>query len=351
MTGSYIDYALFGSTCLTLLIAPFIPAFREWRFPTDVSALPVAANYSSDIDHFASRLQRDVAARMGFGNPTGYEDFQFVSDGSEDMDWGKVKKRAICRSAIHSKNAIHCKHPLYVNGHICSGVNSEFSALYATGDIELGTESEVHDWAHADGTLHMKNNSIALRRISAGNAIKLGNEVGFERLQAPLITFGFNDHNSTLQPSETKEEIERVTGNFAELPNAVQQTPELFLVKGDCTLPAQHIYRGSLIVTGFLSISDSTCVVGDIKARQGFRLGNHATVEGAITCETGVHLLEHCRVHGPLISEKDLIIGAYTVVGLAHAQTTVSARNIIVQQGAIVHGSVWAHEIGMVKAS
>ena len=181
MPGSPLDYAIFGLICLVLLTVPFAPAVREWLYPTDVSALPIAANYSSDIDHFAGRLQRDVAAKMGVGSPTGYEDFQFVSDWTEDMDWSKVSKRLICRSSIDSDSAIHSRFPLYVDGDIRAGIKSSFSALYVTGHIDLGSESEVHDWAHADGTLRLNTNSIALRRISAGTAIELGQEVWFER--------------------------------------------------------------------------------------------------------------------------------------------------------------------------
>jgi predicted acyltransferase (DUF342 family) len=346
MPGSFLDYFQFGLTCLILLTAPFIPAFREWLYPTDVSALPVAANYSSDIDHFARRLQRDVAAKIGLGTPTGYEDFQFLSNWNEDMDWSKVSKRLICRNSINSKSTVHSKHSLYVNGDFRSGTHSEFSSLYATGDINIGNESEVHDWAHADGTLHLEANSIALRRISAGTAIELGPEVWFERLQAPTVLFG-SDADSAQR--RIQFHIDQIPGSYANLPNALQQTPQLFLIKGDCTLPAGHMYTGSLVVTGLLTIGASTTVVGDIKARGGLQVGNRACIQGAITCEKQIYMFSNSRAFGPLVSESDILIGSNAVIGLEEAQTTVSARNIIVEPGALVHGTVWAHEIGMVK--
>lgn len=345
MPGTFLDYAVFGFVCLVLLTLPFIPAFREWLYPTDISALPIAANYSSDIDHFASRLQRDVAAKMGSGSPTGYEDFEFVSDWTEDMDWSKVSKRLICRSSIDSDNEIRSSFPLYVDGDIRAGVNSDFAALYATGNIDLGADSEVHDWAHAGGTLSLRANSVALRRISAGTAIELGKEVWFERLQAPTVYFAPGS-----APLVPPADVQQLAGSYADLPNAVQQTPLLFLIRGDCALPAGKIYQGSLVVTGFLTIGASTTVVGDIKAREGLSVGNGASVEGAITCEKRVYMFKNARAHGPLVSESDVLIGANAVIGLADAQTTVSARNIIVEHGAMIHGTVWAHEIGMVKA-
>jgi len=49
------------------------------------------------------------------------------------------------------------------------------------------------------------------------------------------------------------------------------------------------------------------------------------------------------------VSESDILIGANALVGLPDAPTTVTARNIIVEDGVVVHGTVWAREIDMVK--
>ena len=52
-----------------------MPAFCEWLRPSDFTALPISANYTSDIDHFARRLHADVSARLELGEPTGFEEF------------------------------------------------------------------------------------------------------------------------------------------------------------------------------------------------------------------------------------------------------------------------------------
>lgn len=344
MTGSYLTYTAFTLICLLLLTLPFIPAFREWRHPTDIAALPISANYTSDIDHFARRLQADVAAKLGQGAPTGYEDFEFVPDQALGMDWGKARMRLISRSSITTEAPIHSAKPLYVEGNIRAGAGSAFPALYATGNIELDADSEIRDWAHADGVLRLGSNSMALRRISAGTAIELGNEAWFERLHAPTLYFGART-GSLHAPDET----EQSPASFADLPDAVQQTPMLFLIRGNCALPAGQVYRGSLVVTGFLTIGAGTTVIGDIKAREGASIGYRASVQGAITCEKRVYVFKEARAWGPVVSESDILIGASAVIGLPDAQTTVSAHNIIVEDGVTVHGTVWAHEIGMVK--
>ena len=347
MTDPYLAHAAFVVVCLLLLTLPFIPAYREWRYPTDQSALPIAANYTSDIDHFARRLHGDASAKLGHGAATGYEDFDWVPESLADMDWAKAGKRLIARQSIDSRAGIQTSQPLYVEGSLRAGTDCAFTALYATGDIELGAESEIHDWAHAGGVLRLGSNAAALRRVSAGKAIDLGNEAWFERLHAPELHFGPRNAGD---PSPAATEVSGLTAaSFADLPDAVQQTPMLFIIRGNCALPAGKIYRGSLVVTGFLTIGSGTTVVGDIKAREGVSIGHRASVQGAVTCEKRVYVFKEARALGPVISESDILIGAEAVVGTPDALTTVSANNIIVESGARVHGTVWAHEIGMVK--
>ena len=346
MTANYFTYTAFVLICLTLMTLPFIPALREWLKPTDSAALPVSANYTSDIDHFAKRLHADVTAKLGRGASTGHEDFDFVASPVEQMNWGQASKRLISRGSIDATQPIRSARPLYVEGNMRAGADSAFAALYATGDIDLGAESEVHDWAHADGVLRFGSNSVALRRISAGKATELGNEAWFERLHAPTLYFGSGSRGVSASSDD-----DQTQASFADLPGAIQQTPSLFLIRGDCALPADMLYRGSLVVTGFLTVGAGTIVIGDIKARHGLSVGHSAAIQGAVTCEKRVYLFEDARVFGPVVSESDILIGANAVIGLPEAQTTVSACNIIIEGGVVVHGTVWAHEIGMVKAA
>ena len=345
MESNYMTLAAFALVCLLLLTLPFIPAYREWRHPSDVAALPVSANYASDIEHFSRRLRADVAAKMGRGSATGFEDFALVDFPIDTSQWPKYGKRLIARQSIDTQAPIRSASQLYVEGDMRAGGNSAFSSLYAAGDIALGSESEVHDWAYAEGVFRLGDNGVALRRISAGVAIELGKEVWFERLQAPTLSFGLQSQ----KPKQSRQ-ITQLPASYADLPNAVQQTPALFLIRGDCALPAGKIYTGSLVVTGFLTVGQDTTVMGDIKARIGLSIARRACVEGAITCEKRIYVFKDARVLGPVVSESDILIGARASIGLPDALTTVSANNIIVEEGATIHGAVWAHEIGMVKA-
>lgn len=345
MTGGFPAYAAFAVVCLLLLVLPFVPALREWRYPTDFAALPVLPNYSSDIDHFARRFLSDASAKLGLGAPTGYEDFDFVTLPLQGMAWGKARKRLISRTAIQTGEPVRSVQPLYVEGDLRTGDDSVFPAVYATGDIDLGSGSEIHDWAHADGVLRLGRYGMALRRVSAGRAIELDTEVWFERLQAPVLRFGSRPDSHVARSTAG----DQTAALLMDVPGAIQQSPLLVMVRGDCALAPGKLYTGSLVVTGFLTIGAGTTVVGDVKAREGLSIGPGASVQGAVICDKRIYIFKHAAALGPVASESDILIGRGAVVGTPGAPTTVSARNIVIEEGVVAHGALWAHDIGMVK--
>ncbi len=147
------------------------------------------------------------------------------------------------------------------------------------------------------------------------------------------------------------DDRDRTVASYADLPESTMRTPRLCIVRGNCSLPTGRSYQGSLVVTGFLTIGAGTTVVGDVKAREGISIARGARVCGAVTSEKRVYLFDGSEVWGPLISESDILIGANAVIGRPDALTTVSGQNIIVEDGVLAHGAVWAHEIGMVRAA
>lgn len=348
MNATWLSYTAFAVVCVLLLTLPFVPAFREWLNPTDYAALPVSANYTADIDHFARRLHADVSARLGEGKPTGYENFDMLAGSPEGVDWQGTTRRLIATQSLRTDNGINSKRQLYVEGHLKTGERSLFPSVYATGDLTLGAYSEVHDWAHAGGTLSIGHHGVAMRRVSSGERVGLGEEVWFERVHAPSVTFG----DERVEPGvDTAPRAPGAAARYDDIAGAVRRTPSLYFVQGDCSLPPGGVYDGGLVVTGFLTIGAGTTVRGDVKARDGLTLGVGATVLGAITCEHRVHLAEGAAADGPVVSESDILLDAGSVVGLSDGLTTVTARNIIARPGARVHGTVWAHEVGLVTSA
>lgn len=343
MSASAPVMLAFVLACALLCCVPFVPAVREWLRPTDAAPLRVLPDYNNDIDHFASRLALDAAAAMGRGPMTGREVFDAVATPVQAMDWPAATRRLLARETVSTRAAVRSPQPLYVDGSVCVGPDSRFTAVYSTADIELGAGSEVSDWAHADGLLSAGHDSGLQRRASAGTAIRLAAGGRFERLHAPEVSFG--------EPSQPRTQAgPSLEGRLADLPGALRQTASLYMVRGDCVLSDGRTYEGSLIVTGFLSVGAGTTLVGDVKARQGVALAEGAAVHGALTCERRVHLARQSYVQGPVVSETDILLESGTRIGQPDRPTTVSGRDIVVDEGVTVHGSIWAHELGMVRA-
>ena len=123
MADTPVTLALFAIICFLLLTLPFVPAFREWLSPSDVAALPVSADYTSDIDHFAKRFHADAMARLELGPPTGFEQFDYVTTPVETMRWDDAKTRLIARRSIDSATRIQSTRQLYVQGDIRTGTD------------------------------------------------------------------------------------------------------------------------------------------------------------------------------------------------------------------------------------
>lgn len=298
--------ALLAGSALAMLAAPFVPAWREWARPTDHGPLRVDADYVNRVDHFARELRESVRAGSYQARPGA---------------------------------------PVYAEGDFTLAEGGRLAAVLATGDLVLGPGSEVQQWAHADGTIRMAPRGIALRRMSAGVAIELAPDCTFERLNAPLVTFGSQE----LAPP-ARDEADLKDRDLAELHGCRAMAPGWYRVDGHVVLPPGARYRGSLVVTGALSVGERSVIHGDVKARSGVVVGAGASVLGTVACERSIHILRGALVRGPVISESDVVLSAGAVVGTPEAPTTITAENIMVASGARAHGTVWARELGVVWA-
>jgi cytoskeletal protein CcmA (bactofilin family) len=305
-------YALLALGAVAMLGVPFVPAWSEWRRPTDAFSLPVPSDYASEVDYFARQLRERMVAAGARTTAS------LRLDAPRDFDA-----------------------PLYVSGDVDATAAAAFTALLAMGDIRLGPGSQVTQWVHADGALTLGEGSVALRRASCGGVMTLGKAASFERLHASTILFG----EAAAAPAAARptNPVEA-----SALPEVTCRIAGLFRADGDLSIPAGSRFEGSLVVTGALSIGDNTTVVGDVKARKGIVLGRGAAVRGAMTCERNIHVLEGARVKGPLVAEADIWLAPGVTVGTVGLPTTVTAQNIMVAEGVTAHGTVWAREAGVV---
>ncbi len=350
MTTEYAPHLLFVIFSAGLLLAAFRPAWSEWRHPTDTEPLQVLPNYTSDIDHFADQFRTAVVGRLS-GDLASFTDvFDFAPDDLDTLDWGRVQRPVVCLTSVKPRHAIGGTATLFVHGDIDTSVRSQFQALLAQGAIRLAPGSVIREWAHGDGVVHLGKGCTALRRLSSSTALELEADCCFERLQAPLIQLGLAEALPPVRPPRVHTRP-LTEGLLSELDGALQQTPHLTLVQGNCKLPRSHRYQGSLIVTGRLSIGAGTEIFGDVKARGGVVMGAQARVHGSLCSEQQLQLLEQASVLGPVVSESVILLGPHVRLGLPDAPTTVSATHIMAEAGAVAHGTVWAREGGVVWAA
>jgi predicted acyltransferase (DUF342 family) len=188
----------------------------------------------------------------------------------------------------------------------------------------------------------MGRGGTALRRMSAHRAIELAEDCSFERLNAPALRFGSAPiHAAPPAPPLVAREL-------SDLHDCTAMAPGWFRVEGHVVLPPDSRYRGSLVVTGALSVGARSVIEGDVKARHGIVLGRGARVLGSLVSERSIQLERDSFVRGPVISEADVVVSRGCAIGTPALRTTVTAENIMIESGAVVHGTVWAREAGVV---
>jgi hypothetical protein len=331
---------------MTFLTIPFLPAWREWRNPSDEDALTVPAHDSNQVSHFARswRRQRVGGILDASSIDTSKElQLQHMFDVADVQAWNHSDEPVLATRSDVLATPVECRRPVHAALDFRAAGGSTFSSILSSGCIKLGPLSRVTEWAHADQGLHLGGFSVGLRRLSSDGTIELARGCCFERMHAPAVHFGANRAKSERPVAGAGRPSE-----LSQLPGAEHRGGRLYRVNGNCTIPESRHYVGSLIVTGILTIGAFTSIEGDVKARQGIRLGFHAKVLGAVICEDTIHFLAGSSADGPVTSETDVVLDHGTQVGHEDALTSISAPTIIAESGAVAHGTVWAREAGVV---
>jgi len=331
---------LFALTSLALLALPFVPAWREWRTPTDCDPLPIPRRDPDEASAFAA-LARQALATMPDSAT-----FAPAPAVTALAAWAHAHRPLLAREPLRFEAAVHCGMPLFGSASIESTGAASFTAVYADESLRLGPGSEISHWAHAGKALHLGVASVALQSLSAGQCIALERECCFQHLRAPAIRFG-----EVPKRRLALRQVQPVEGELSSLPHAVRRTGTLYRIDGNCQLPAGHRFRGSLVVMGWLVVGENTTIDGDVKAHKGIVLRAGARVTGSLVCEHSIRLMDFAWAGGPVISEADVLLDACAIVGRPDAPTTVSAEHVVAETGARAHGTVWARQAGVVWTS
>lgn len=333
---------LFALLCTALFATPFVPAWAEWRRPTDAQPLAVPDDDDQDPLFLPERFRAQMERLRPIGPEAGYQPADEVDLLDPDDEAERARLPILASDSIRTVGAVTSTRPLYATADLDFRGGAMFAEVMAEGRLELGPRSRVAGWAHADRSVRLGEHSAAARRVTSREAVRLERGCCFEQVHAPTVRFG----QDCVPRAHTAAGLQQ--GDLSSLPGAQPRTPGLWRIEGDCELPAGHRFQGSLVVTGVLSLGSGTVVEGSVKAHKGVLVGSGAQVTGAVVCDNGIHVMRDAEIGGPLVSETHLLLSSGVRLGRAEVPTTVSAEAIIAEEGAIAHGSVWARRAGVV---
>jgi hypothetical protein len=337
---------------------PFLPGLVEWRRRRDAAPLQVVPEYDVDVHHFAEGLRRHVlvplapalkkGARHGGRLPDGkaYTVVPPAGDiGLTPAERGEqvVQRLLLAAGDLSLPGGISFLDEVYSAASIQGGPDGIYRALLADGDIALAPASMVLRWLHAAGAVQVPRDCVLHGRASAGRLLRLDSGSHFERLHAPRIEFGpamastpADQRLAPLAPGELGPGI------------VVEVTGRRWLVERDFEVPPGRLLNADLVVVGTLRIGAGSRVAGAIKSHRDLRIERGAGVDAAVVTGGDLHVAADCRLGGPVIAEGLAHFGGGCRVGTPEAPTTVSAERIRCAVGSVMHGTVWARELGEV---
>jgi cytoskeletal protein CcmA (bactofilin family) len=344
---------LFSLVCLSLLVLPFVPAWREWQHPSDDGALTVSQSQTSDpvylAQQFREHMQRQLISPQADGyalldehGPTpNHPTLPAHADSAAQHGRLPLVSNRAMRSLLDT--TFLC--PLYITADLVLAGRARLREVLCLGSMTLGPRSDIIGWAHSDEAAVLAEGCVAVRRVSSDRSIDLARLCCFERLHAPTLRFGQQPQPGSARPAvnshPTWHRLRHIEG-------AQRWGEDSWRVDGDCDIPAWHHFTGSLVVMGVLRVGEGARVEGNVKAHRGLHIGAGASVTGAAVCEAGIHLLPDAAVGGPLVSETHVLLHTRARVGTPDAPTTVSASDILIDRGVTTHGTVWARQTGVV---
>ncbi|HUN94435.1 MAG TPA: polymer-forming cytoskeletal protein [Burkholderiaceae bacterium] len=354
----FTSIAAFTLIAAALLVGPFVPALLEWLRPTDTGPLVVAREYDGDIRYFArtfERICRDGAGlalaevqrerRNDMLATLGRDTFRLLGEPASWMATlaaaGASVEGLIAATDLELPAGVSIEREVLAYGALSIGSDSVVRSAMAIGDLALSPGATVLRWADAGGSLALADGARVLGRATASTEIRLGHGNEFQRAHAPRIVVG---------TAPAPVAIERVTEV------AIEGTPldrdaRFVRVEGDLTIAPRSRVACNLVVTGDLSVGALAQIDGSIKAHGRVRIGRGARVWGAIASVKPLVLDPGAQARGPLLSEEQVELLCGARAGDEDAPTTVSADRIVLEEGAVVCGTLWARRRGETRAA
>jgi hypothetical protein len=342
-----LAWAALAAVTVLVFLLPFIPCWREWRSPTDRAALVVERDEVNSVHYFANAFRDRVSQACAHDNLMLAADphFHRTPGPADTFPWHSVLQPVIVSGSLHIDDLLVCPKPVYASGNAVLPGGAHLAALLCKGDASFGPDTNISEFAHADGSLSLGPGSIVLQRVTAGAELVLGNGTGFCRMHAPAIHFGANEDRATT-PGAEKQCFSPALPGLA----IVAWGEERYRGTGDVRLPINHFLNGTLIAGGNVLLERGSAIFGAVKARRNVRLDRGVQIHGALVCEGDIDIGPDCWIKGPVVCEGDVRVGSGSRIGTAQMPTTMAASRVLAETGVTAHGTVWARDAGVVAA-
>jgi len=327
-----------------LLALPLAPALRELKSKRDAVPL-VTRKDDGRIANFAASLRSHCNKLQVLLFPNGYpEENSFLVAGEAKVFVivrqfpieSRIDDFVLCLNPIQLPDDFHSTGDFYSFTSVETGQRNVFRALMSESEIQLAKQSKILRWIHAESSLAADENCALFGRASATRSMTLADGCTFERMHAPVIY---------------------TSGEASELPMRKESDPFSKLarsgigrmrVHGKARLSRGQQHRGDLVSTGSLHMDRGSSVLGSVKTNGEVRLEEGTTVDGSLVSTRTISIAAGSFVKGPIISEHEIRIGTRVQIGLPGTPTTVSAPQIHLATGSVLHGTVWARVEGRV---
>lgn len=341
-----------------IFMVPMLPALRELKLKQDAEPLTVIQQYAGDILHFAHGFREHVqrlGPQLAEYVATGIEGTAKLPGGDECLLLGMSSTeeaipvegtdRACTRVIIAAgdlalPDAVTFFKEIYVTGKLAGGERASYRAILGEGDIFLGPSSKVMRWVHAGGTLHADRDCDLYGRLSSDREIVIESGCMFQRLKAPRIVVG----SGKCKPAGESAAPAAGCGSLSKIAGAVP-TPRR-IVQGDLDIRAGAVVIGDIVARGKVNVGAGAKVIGSLKSGKRLVLDRGVCVSGSLISAETMRIGEDCRLHGPVIAEREIVVARGTRCGESHASTTVSALRIQAEEGVVVFGTLWARDLG-----
>jgi acetyltransferase-like isoleucine patch superfamily enzyme len=312
--------------------------------PTDIAPLQVVDRSSGHVAYFARNfrqyLDRALPAQAGAGDYAGklLDGTQFIRvnlhpEVLQDSEQ-RTQNRIVILDTPQTLNGggVYLME-VYARAPLDAGPDAVFRALYAEQELALGERTQVLRWVHAGGRLSVGAHSVLRGRVSSETAVRLGGDVVFERIGAPVISIGAEQEPPPAPPSPPQA---------FRMPEGAIRIGDHVRVQGDLEIPEGVLVVTSLVVAGRLKIGMGAIVEGSVKAHEVIELADEAQVHGSVVTRTRLMIGQAAWIGGAAIAEQRIRLGRGAVVGAPAAPATVAAPEVELSGGATVYGQISA---------